>query len=79
MSSLTTTVLNKNKQKMDYREMMGFAPKDCRPTVITRESILRDKAKELHKDVKDLTEKEKVQAFEEYSAATSSPYDLASD
>ena len=62
---------------MTYEELMSFAPKDCKPTIITKESILQDKAKQLHKDVKQLTEKEKQRAFEEYEAATMSDYDLA--
>lgn len=71
-------IMNKKIKTMDYEEFMSFAPKDCRPTVITKESILADKAKQLHKKVEELTEEEKKQAFDEYSAATSSPYDIAS-
>jgi hypothetical protein len=64
---------------MDYREFMSYAPKGCGPTVITRQSILEDKVKELHKKVDDLTPEEQKQAFDDYLKATSSPYDLASD
>ena len=48
---------------MDYREFMQYAPRDCQPEVISRESILEDEAKRLGKKVEELTEEEKEIAF----------------
>lgn len=58
---------------------MSYAPKGCEPTVITEESILEDKAKKLHKTVKEMTEKEKQDALKDYRLATEGPYDMASE
>ena len=40
--------------------MMAFAPKDCQPTVITKNSRLEEWAKRLGKKVEDLTDEEKA-------------------
>ena len=52
---------------MDYNEFMMFAPKDCRPTVITKQSRLEEWAKMLHKKVEDLTEEDKAAEEENWA------------
>ena len=44
---------------MEYKDLMAFAPKDCQPTVITKNSRLEEWAKRLGKKVEDLTDEEK--------------------
>ena len=61
---------------MDYRELMSFAPKDCQPTVITKESRLQDWAKHLGKKVEDLTEEEIAAEAENYEKTCMTDYDM---
>ena len=61
---------------MDMRELMQYAPKDCQPTVISKESILKDAAKRLGKKVSELSEEEKSEEMEAYNRACMTDYDL---
>ncbi len=61
---------------MDYNEMMSFAPKDCQPTVLTEQTIYKEKAKRLGKKVEDLTEKEKQEAWDDHDKACMTDYDM---
>lgn len=51
---------------MDYREMMGYAPKDCKPTIIDpsaeRKKQLEEAAQKLNKKVDELTQEEREEA-----------------
>ena len=52
---------------MDYREMMMFAPEDCKPTIVDTEKdykqALKQVAKANNKTVEELTSEEKEQAM----------------
>ncbi len=53
---------------MDIRDLIQFAPEDCKPTIITRESILEEGAKRLGKTVEEMTDEEKKKEFDNYAA-----------
>ena len=63
---------------MDLRELMQYAPEDCRPTVITKESRLAVYAKRIGKTVDELTEEDKKAEQEDYNQTCWSSYDLMS-
>ena len=60
---------------MDLNELMSYAPKDCQPTVVTRESRLRDWAKRIGKKYEDLTEEDKKKEAEDWDSVCNQPGD----
>ena len=64
---LIAYLITKQTTKMDYREMMQHAPKECQPTVIDTnkdyQEALKQVAKANNKEAEELTSKEKEQAM----------------
>ena len=65
---------------MDYRELMQYAPRDCRPTIIStpEQEAKKSVAKKYGKTVEELTESELAEADElsmMYRRATDDPLD----
>jgi hypothetical protein len=67
---------------MDIRDLMAYAPADCQPTVVSRDSLLEEWAKKHHKTVEELTDEE-VAAYRaeqsKYAAALDDPLDAYRD
>lgn len=65
---LTAYLVTKQTTKMDYREMMQYAPKECQPTVIDTnkdyQEALKQVAKANNKAVEELNLNEKEQAMQ---------------
>lgn len=53
----------------------AYAPKDCQPTVISKQSRLAEYAKRLGKPVSELTEEEKQAEQEDWDQSCNQPGD----